>query len=81
MNNSPPCLGEIKNIFHCKRKVFVIWDFQGLRQNTASNGRLNWSQYFFFQVKWEVEEVKRKTKGKRLKENATLSVDVILFSL
>ena len=60
VNNSPPCLGEIKNIFHCKTKVLVIWDFQRLGQNTASNGRTELVTIIFFQVKWEVREVHRK---------------------
>lgn len=63
MNNSPPCLGEIKNIFHYKRKISVMWDVWRLGENTVPNGRtafvpvIVFCVFVFFQVKWEMGEV------------------------
>lgn len=65
VNNSPPRLGEIKNIFHCKRKV-VIWDFRGLGQNTVSNGRtacISVTVFLFFFFKWNGRWGKFKKKS------------------
>lgn len=79
MNNSPPRLREIKNIFHCKRKVVVIWDFRGLGQNTVPNGRtaLILVTIFFF---FPSEMGGGGSLKKRVHVNATLNVEVISFS-
>ena len=79
MNNSPPRLREIKNIFHCKRKVVVIWDSRGLGQSTVLNGRaaLILVTFFFF---FPSEMGGGGSLKKRVRVNATLNVEVISFS-
>lgn len=79
MNNSPPRLGEIKNIFHCKRKV-VIWDFRGLGQNTVSNGRTALISVTVFLFLFSSEMGGGGSLKKRVHVNATLNVEVISFS-